>query len=191
MDFLQIERILKIDTVKLKAACTIVSISVLDSEDYEFLNEYINVIRPIAEALKVLEGNRHTFGSYLPTLFGLKFKLGVLEKTRFKFCKPLIQNIVDGFDTRYSEIMDINRPKSIPLYLAMVSNPSFKLNYLPRNTPMHILKKIQNMLLKAAEELFTEKTTNSSEENCTEPAQIVINKSGKQVRFLLFIYSNL
>lgn len=167
-----------INELKLKAACTIISIPILDCEDYEFLNEYMNVIRPIAEALKALEGNRDTFGSYLPTLFGLKFKLDVLKKTSFKFCEPLLENIVDGFNTRFSGMIDSNNPKSIPLYMAMVSNPRFKLNYLPSNTPMHVLKKIQNMFSKAAEEMVKEDKGNSSEENCTEPATITINKLG-------------
>lgn len=168
-----------INEVKLKAACSTASIPTLDYDDYEFLNEYMNVIRPIAEALKMLEGNRDTFGSYLPTLFGLKFKLDVLKKTDYKFCKPLLQNIVDGFDTRFSGIMDLNNPKSIPLYMAMVSNPSFKLNYLPRNTPMHVLRKIQNMLLKAAEEMVNEEKANSSEENCIDLDTIATNRLGK------------
>lgn len=177
---------MKINEVNLKAACTIVSVPILDSEDYKFLNEYIIVIRPIAEALKALEGNRHTFGSYLPTLFGLKFKLNVLKKTTFKFCKPLVENIVDGFNTRFSGMMDLDNLKSLPLYIAMVSNPSFKLNYLPHNTPIHVLKKIQNMFIKAAEEMVNEKKKNSSEENSTEPATIAIKKRGEIIRFLLF-----
>ncbi|XP_031632092.1 uncharacterized protein LOC116346286 isoform X2 [Contarinia nasturtii] len=171
-----IERILSINEVKLKAACTVVTIPVLDKDDYTFLNEYMKVIQPIAEALKALEGNRDTFGSYLPTLFGLKFKLDELKKTRLKFCKPLLQNVCDGFSTRFCNMMDLNSPKSIPLYMAMVTNPSFKLNYLSHNTPMSVLKKIQNMLLKAAEELANDEKNDSPEGNCTEPATIVTNK---------------
>lgn len=186
MLLLQIERILSINEINLKAACTMLDIPVLDEGDYGFLNEYMRIIRPIAEALKALEGNRDTFGIYLPTLFGLKFKLDELKKTRLNFCKQLLQNVCDGFSARFSKMLDLNNPKSIPLYLAMVTNPNFKLNYMPRNTPMPVLRKIQNMLIKASEEFAFERQNESSMENSIETAPVGDNNAGKMIRIWLF-----
>lgn len=176
---LQIERILSINEINLKAACTVLAIPVLDKEDYEFLHEYMKVIRPIAEALKALEGNRDTFGIYLPTLFGVKFKLDELSKSRLKFCKPLLHSVCNGFSTRFAKMMDLNTPKSLPLYLAMATNPNFKLNYMPSNTSMPTLKKLQNMLIKAAEEFAFEGRIHPSMENLINSGPVCASNSGK------------
>lgn len=166
--FKQIKRILDINEMNLMAACTILNIPSLDGQDYAFLNEYMKVIRPIAECLKELEGNRKTFGIYLPTLFGLKFKLEEMSKEHFKFCQPLLENISSGFNVRFGEMMDLNNVKSLPLYIAMATNPHFKLNFMPKQTPLTVLKRIQNIVIKAAEEIIAsegEINGNSSKEN--------------------------
>lgn len=179
---------MSINEVNLKTVCIILNIPALDKEDYVFLNEYMKVTRPIAEALKALEGNRDTFGIYLPTLFGLKFKLDELGIERFMFCKPLQQNICIGFSTRFSSMMDLNNAKSSPLYLAMATNPKFKLNFMPRNISMSVLKKMQNILIKAAEDIAFEKRDDSSNESSTESAPVDANNSGKIIETYSFIF---
>lgn len=96
------------------------------------MREYITVIRPIAEGITFLEGDKQPFGSYLPALFGIQSKLEYLaNKVILSYCEPLLGAVYEGFQKRFAEVMEVSDPKSVPLYLAMMSNPAYKISFLP------------------------------------------------------------
>lgn len=70
--------------------------------------------------------------------------------------------------------MDINNEKCLPLLLAMVSNPKYKLNYLPKKTAQKVLKKIQNILIKTAEDILNDiKSIDEADDNNNENAGLI------------------
>lgn len=154
---LQVEHLLKYDVEKLKTACHKIKIVPLDDDDFEFLREYHSIITPVAIALKTLESSQFSFGLYLPTLIGLRIKLGQLVQSPLFHCKPLVLAIQDGFETRFKKVLDIfdSEGQWIPLYLGMVTNPRFKLNYLGMRTiPSHISNKIRSILFNAGKDIL-------------------------------------
>lgn len=153
---LKIERVLSIDREKLAKACEVLQLDLLESDEYEFLYEYQRIMKAIATALKSMEANKYTFGIYLPTLFGLRLKLSVLAKNAVH-CLPLVEVIQAAFEKRFGNVLDVFAADgtSIPAYLAMVSNPNYKLNYIGLQTiPSNILNRVKQMLLNAANDIL-------------------------------------
>lgn len=160
----QIGNILSIDRNKLENACDQLKIEPLDSEEYLFLQQYHKIISKVSMALKSLEGDKHTFGLYLPTLFGLKKvleKYSDLETTDTFECLELASALKTGFEKRFSQLMDMNdvEGKSAPLYLAMVSNPQYKLNYMGmRSISQSVLQHLKEMLVTACVHLESDQS---------------------------------
>lgn len=142
------------------------------------MEEYFQIINKIAIALKTLEGNRHTFGLYLPTLFGLQ---NILKKnanittTETLECFELAKALDAAFERRFGQLMDINDPegRSAPLYIAMLTNPQFKLNFMGSKTIQpNVLRQLKEMLVSAAIQIEQSKSSSrlgekSNDNNCT------------------------
>lgn len=142
--------ILSIGREKLNRACIQLHISQLDENDYVFLEEYYQCISPVAHALKTLEGNRFSFALYLPVLMALRSKFNELKNKNSVHCDPLIDALENGYEYRFNRYMDIYDAEglSTPLYIAMATNPCYKLNFLGfREIPSHISQRVRNMLL--------------------------------------------
>lgn len=149
-----------IEHEKLDKACSQLKIDIFGEDEYTFLEKYHRAISPIASALKLLEANKYTFALYLPILTGIRNKLNLLKMSGdFLFCKALIVALINGFEDRFSHLMDIYNydGKSVPLYVAMVVNPQYKLNFLGfQKVPSHIGNKVRSMLMNAGKEMLAE-----------------------------------
>lgn len=159
MRIFQIGNILSIDRLKLEKACEELGITPFDDDEYDFLSQYFQVVNKVAIALKCLEGNQHTFGMYLPTLFGLR---NVLEKcadqtsTETPACLELAIALNEGFRKRFSQLMDVFdiEERSAALYIAMIVNPQFKLNFMgTRTISQSVLNQLKTILINAALEI--------------------------------------
>lgn len=158
----QIDHVLSIDRRLLEQACVAMGVTPFDDDEYEFLNQYHNIINKVALALKGLEGDQNTFGAYLPTLIGLRHVLAEHANgdyaSEMDMCVPLAKALKDGFERRFAYLMDVFDPKSTPLYISMIVNPEFKLNFIgtsqidPRK-----LRKLKDILVDAAMDIQTEK----------------------------------
>lgn len=148
---------LSIDRAKLDHACYQLKIAAFTCEEYDFLCEYYSVISLVAVALKTLEANRYTFGIYLPTLFALKIKLdAMLDANATIYCIPLVNAIKKGLNDRFAALMDPfdTSGRSKPLFIAMISNPEYKLNFMGmKSISSRILIQLKNMLYDAAMEI--------------------------------------
>lgn len=114
-------------------------------------------MKPIACALKVLEGNKYTFGIYLPVLFGLRHKLDALQKQTLMECDALADALSDGFNKRFGHLMKLNEndSRAVPLYIAMIANPQFKMNFMSSETiPTELITKIRTILFNAGKHLL-------------------------------------
>lgn len=190
---------MSIDEDKLEHACVQLRVDPLDCNEYAFLREYHEVMSLVATALNTLEANRYTFGIYLPTLFGLQFKLqqlinqfssensrsysidivgddGNIKKVSAN-CLQLAIAIKQGFDNRFGQLIDPYNidGKSVPLFVAMMSNPTYKLNYmcLP-SIPEDLLKHLKEMLVSAAVHAYKDEEENQVQagDNCANPNSI-------------------
>lgn len=143
---------MSIDKSKLELACIQLPVDALEPNEYAFLCEYYGVMSLVAGAMNTLEADRYTFGIYLPTLLGLQYQLrNVIEQLRNQSsrqysieiidelgemnmvssnCLPLAYAVKRGFDNRFGDLIDPYNVKSVPLYVAMLSNPMFKLNFM-------------------------------------------------------------
>lgn len=132
------------------------NIEPFENDEYIFLQQYFQIVNKIAIALKSLEGNKHTFGLYLPTLFGLRNvleKYANLETTETLVCLELAKAIKAGFERRFGQLMDVSDPegKSAPLYIAMITNPQFKMNFMGSKTiHPNVLRQLKEILISAA-----------------------------------------
>lgn len=171
----QIGNILSIDRNKLENACIELNIDPFTLDEYNFLRQYFEIINEVAIALKVLEGDKHQFGLYLPTLFGLR---AVLNKyadaatTKTPKCLQLAIALQTGFKERFGNLMDLSSPdgKSTPLYIAMITNPTYKLNFMgTRIIDPRVLNTLKDMLVTAA--LENERTNNSMNGSTVSVAQ--------------------
>lgn len=165
---------MSIDRSKLEHACYQLNIDPFDAEEYDFLQQYYQVTNKVAVALKVLEGNRHGFGLYLPTLIGLRTVLDTHSNPRTvaetEPCLQLAIALKNGFERRFADLMDVFNTdgKSAPLYIAMITNPQYKLNFMgTRTIDPRVLHKLKEMLVDAAIEIETTNPSESKSLSCT------------------------
>lgn len=161
------ERILSIDREQLANVCMVLNLDVFEGNEYEFLIEYNRVMKAIAIALKTLEANKYAFGVYLPTLFGLRLKLAALEKQAVH-CLELVLVIQNVFEERFRSVLDIfdGEGKSVPAFVAMVSNPNYKLSYMGlKSIPSHTLLRIKQMLFDSAMDILKNETHSDDQNN--------------------------
>lgn len=135
----------------LEVACTRLNVDCFDDDEYKFLKQYHKVMSLVARALKVVESNKSTFGIYLPTLLGLRHNLNAV-KPFADMCSPLILQLESAFEARFGNIMDKydDSAEAVPLYLAMLTDPRFKMNCLGfASIPTHVRRFIKTILLNA------------------------------------------
>lgn len=107
----------KMDKVKLKLS------------DFDFLNEYLLVMKPLADALDLLQGEKKCFLGYvLPTLFGILVNLKKLNN--LNYCNQLKTEISNGINKRFTKILNLNDDESHPYVLASMSMPNVKLKWV-------------------------------------------------------------
>lgn len=172
----QITNILSLDLPALATACLALGIEQLCDQDIIFLREYKRVLQPIAEAITFVEGNTNTFGVYLPTLFGIRTRLRELHnEDDFMYCQPLLEAIRNGFSKRFAHLMTISDmygepdARAVPLFLAMLTNPCFKMSFIPTywfDEHPYGMQNIQNLILNALKKLVDdERKKRTTDEN--------------------------
>jgi hypothetical protein len=123
--FLAVERLVRLISEKgedhFNSMCSKLEIPKLTSGDIAFLTEYASTMKPIAQALNILQSeNKMAMGYLLPTITMLREKL-ITKKSLAVACKPLIAALLDGLDQRFGEIYD--DPQAIA---AAIIHPKFK-----------------------------------------------------------------
>jgi hypothetical protein len=78
--------------------------------EYEFLDTYEPIMKPVAKALDILQGDKNTkFGFLVPTLEELRKRL---EKQKSKLtenssvCLPLVNAVLDAITRRFSVLLE-------------------------------------------------------------------------------------
>lgn len=105
----------------------------LKDADLEFLEEYRQILAPIAVALDRLQGERNcSYGELLPTLLKVNSQLNSLQSVNFRYCTPLLSAVTFGFQRRFLNFLNLT-PEINTAILATMSHPYFKLRWLPQS----------------------------------------------------------
>ncbi|XP_019218957.2 uncharacterized protein LOC109203673 isoform X2 [Oreochromis niloticus] len=119
-----------------------------------FLVEYTAVMKPVAMALNILQGESSVhMGFLLPTLYQLLEKLRKLESS-CKMCRPLVDALRDGIQKRFGEMM-----KDPELIAAAILIPRFRTSW---TTEESILKAGLTFIRHQLDTELGEASTNSS-----------------------------
>lgn len=98
------------------------------SHEVTYLKEYVDVLKPVATALDILQGEQKCYlGIVIPTLLTLKRKLQ--EKiSNTQFFSEIIDTTVKAVDSRFKQLFD-----SVDAKLATMTVPQFRLWWLPES----------------------------------------------------------
>ncbi|KAL3987791.1 hypothetical protein ACER0C_014906 [Sarotherodon galilaeus] len=119
-----------------------------------FLVEYTAVMKPVAMALNILQGESSVhMGFLLPTLYQLLEKLRKPESS-CKMCRPLVDALRDGIQKRFGEMM-----KDPELIAAAILIPRFRTSW---TTEESILKAGLTFIRHQLDTELGEASTNSS-----------------------------
>jgi hypothetical protein len=91
---------------------------------------------PVAVALDRLQGDCF-YGVLVPTIIAVEKKLNGLLQMELKYCKPLVQALLDGIKKRFGDFL--NQEKTDPV-LAAVSHPYFKLRWVPTDKKDEVME---------------------------------------------------
>uniref|UniRef100_A0A8C6Q7X7 HAT C-terminal dimerisation domain-containing protein n=1 Tax=Nothobranchius furzeri TaxID=105023 RepID=A0A8C6Q7X7_NOTFU len=116
-----ISRILTIPSNELNPMCVKLGIKCFTEKEYQFLKEYISVMKPLTVALDILQGDECPYGALLPTLTSLMSKTLALKDDLSKMTATL----PDAIKTRFNAVLESQEGR-----LAAATCPKFKLRWL-------------------------------------------------------------
>lgn len=139
--------------------------------EIEYLSEYISCLKPIANAIRSLEGDQDIYyGCLLPELMRIRRMLNSLKSDKPKYCSSLIDTIEKSVNKRFNCHLDLDAPSAKSAILAAVSHPFFKLKWVPKHKRENVKKiftdevrKIKNKEQKREAENASEKQHEQNE----------------------------
>ncbi|EZA53798.1 hypothetical protein X777_06862, partial [Ooceraea biroi] len=123
---LQIITLLKNDPEIINKCLDYCNLQRLTENEIKFIEEYCQVMKPVAQALDILQSETGMYMGYLlPVLKTVKEKLETLNKSGFTHCQSLIAAVQQGLDKRFSTLFEKKE-----LIIASCLHPKFKLNWI-------------------------------------------------------------
>lgn len=172
--YMSISEILNKDPKKMNDLMIEFNIEPFTSTERLFLQEYIDVMTPIA--LNNLQKTDCHYGILLPTIFATMSRLeSYMDNESLKYCQPLAASLLDGINSRFAHIIDFNSETAIPAIISTCTHPHFKLGWLGKHKTASNKEKIKSILLNAAEEVNVHGKPNSS--NINEKTEISTRQS--------------
>ena len=116
---------------KLEGLCLNLKLQPFKEIELDYLQEYVVVMKPLAELLDFFQGEKNSFyGQLLPGLISLQNKYDKLKETTFKYGgKILLEGCVKGLTTRYKKILDLGY-EAEEAKVAAACHPEFKLRWV-------------------------------------------------------------
>lgn len=135
--------------------------------ELEFLDEYCQILEPIAIALDRLQGERTCFyADLLPTLQKVSSQLSTLHSVNLRHCLPLLNAVTSGFNRRFSDFLQLS-PEVNMAILATITHPYFKMRWLPQALNSE-RNRLQTLLVSTAKSMT----------QCIPPEALVTPSSG-------------
>jgi len=98
----------------------------ISQADITFLTAFVSVMKPVVNAMKLLEGEKKCYvGHLIPTIMGLEKKLATCSDP---IVMPLVNALLKGLNERFGELINSREYK-----IATMLHPKFKLAFLPDN----------------------------------------------------------
>lgn len=124
----------------------------LKENEVEYLEEYVKILKPLALALDMLQGQTNIyFGFVLPTIASLKVKLEKLKGENLKYLAPAVDELLLAVSNRFAKYLTLDDESTI---IAAVSHPTFKLRWIATLGTIDSMeektKKIKNIFISAA-----------------------------------------
>jgi len=105
--------------------------SMLKDSDYLYIEEHLNGVGPLAEALDILQGENNIFNGFvLPVILSLRRKAKNLLLNNWGYCEPLVNSILTSIEKRFSNIVQLNTIEAENAIIAAFSHPKFKNRWL-------------------------------------------------------------
>lgn len=122
-----VRQVLSLGDGQAQEACQRVGAEPLSAQEVLFLQEYADVLQPLAYSLDFVqaEKKRCMLGYLLPTLLTLKAKLGEIRPFA-RFCAPLIDGLLAGIDARFAGLLSSREAR-----VAAATVPKLRLWWLP------------------------------------------------------------
>ncbi|KAK1905602.1 Zinc finger BED domain containing protein 4 [Dissostichus eleginoides] len=121
-----VQKIVSLTDAQLAEVCERLAVPKLLANELAFLNEYAEVLNPLACALDLLQGETKCFlGLVIPTLQTLKKRLSD-KKPHVRFFSEVIDTVIKAIDSRFQKWFSSREAK-----LATASSPQFRLWWLP------------------------------------------------------------
>ncbi len=146
---------------KLNDVCRSLELPTFKQSEVDFLIEWARINRPLTTTLDMLQGDKESYyGMLLPRLSVLVFDLTKLYETVSGVTKLLVTAILEGVKNRFP-MLDFQRPQSQRAILAAVSNPMYKLRWVPVNQK----NEVQHIFIKGLRRAHEENLRHIHEEN--------------------------
>jgi hypothetical protein len=148
----------------LQKVTTAAMVPELTEEDLQVLDEYLECVCPVAEALDRLQGQTNTFyGELLPTLLTVRRKLLSRGQQGYRWCSSMYQGLVEGLDKRFKDLLAFELSQKDAI-LASISHPFFKCRWIPPDK----LELCRNLFIEAiSDETLYDTLANSNPEEST------------------------
>jgi hypothetical protein len=110
--------------------CTELGVPLFHEREIEFIEQYCDCVKPIAEALDRLQGENNTFyGELIPTLLTIEKRLNMQINLKPKHCESLPQTLLNGIRRRFHDFLNLS-PEVKDAILASISYPKMKLRWV-------------------------------------------------------------
>uniref|UniRef100_W5N607 Uncharacterized LOC102693305 n=1 Tax=Lepisosteus oculatus TaxID=7918 RepID=W5N607_LEPOC len=125
-EYRAIQKILSLTDEQLQEACNLLVVESFQAEEMLFLQEYVEVLKPLAYSLDFIQGEKKCFLGYLlPTVLTLKTKLSEI-KPYVRFLAHLIDTLIKAIDCKFEKLLGSREAK-----IATLTIPKFRMWWLP------------------------------------------------------------
>ncbi|XP_052463040.1 uncharacterized protein LOC128020264 [Carassius gibelio] len=182
--FLAVERIVRIHREQgeqaIRNVCTALKIKMFNPAEMGFLVEYAAVMKPVAMALNILQGESSAhMGLLLPTLYQLRDKLKRLESS-CKMCTSLVHTLQQGIQKRFGDIM-----KEPELIAAAILLPRFRTSWTTEENILNAgLDYIRNHLDTDLDDITSTNSSLSDEDDFFASMELGKSQVGELERYL-------
>lgn len=137
----------------------------LQNLDIKYLEEYVTVMKPLALALDILQGENNIFyGFLIPTLAMLKNNLKKIEN--LTVTKSLQDGCIEALEKRFEQFFKLEDSDAI---VATIVHPKFKLRWFSLMTDTAVdnvtIQSLKKIIFDAALQFSTTNITNEVEED--------------------------
>ncbi|RXN19408.1 Tol2 transposase [Labeo rohita] len=127
-------------TQELQETCEKLLVTRFKAAELTFIQEYVQVMAPLAKALDILQSEKMAYaGVLVPTISILLDKMEHMKhEVNIHHCNPLIDALINGVKQRFGYIFQDAR-----LLIASAAHPMFRLAYIPNGKKADVVSNLK------------------------------------------------